>query len=110
MLNTAAMIALTLQAAASSPPRSPPAKAAPFADLWADWSRLNDQAGAAEEELARSGAETRSAGEAAALGERVGEIVARGDCLGGERMALQAGDILLARAVRDHCRRPSIKR
>jgi hypothetical protein len=39
------------------------------------------------------------------LGDRVGTVVAGGDCDGGERLAIEAGDLALARAVRDHCNR-----
>jgi hypothetical protein len=39
------------------------------------------------------------------LGERVGAVVTSGDCDGGERLAIEAGDLALARAVRDHCNR-----
>ena len=38
-----------------------------------------------------------------ALGERVGEIVAMGDCAEGERVARTAGDFALVAAVREHC-------
>ena len=49
---------------------------------------------------------SRSQDEAVALGRRVGEIVRAGDCTGGERMAREAGDLALVRAVQEHCRRP----
>jgi len=45
-----------------------------------------------------------SRNEAVALGERVAEVVRRGDCAEGERLAREAGDFPLVRAVRDHCR------
>ena len=38
-----------------------------------------------------------------ALGQRVGEIVALGDCNEGERVARAAGDFALVAAVRDYC-------
>lgn len=38
-----------------------------------------------------------------ALGERVGDIVALGDCAEGERVARTAGDFALVAAVRDYC-------
>jgi len=51
-----------------------------------------------------AGMPVRSRAEAAALGERVAEVVRAGDCAEGERMAREAGDFPLVRAVRDYCR------
>lgn len=48
----------------------------------------------------------RSEEEAVALGRRVGDVVRGGDCAQGERIAREAGDVALVRAVREHCRRP----
>ena len=47
----------------------------------------------------------RSRDEAVALGERVGAVVRAGDCAEGARIAREAGDFPLVRAVREHCRR-----
>lgn len=38
-----------------------------------------------------------------ALGERVGDVVALGDCAEGERLARAAGDFALVAAVRQYC-------
>jgi hypothetical protein len=72
-----------------------------FGALWADWKRLGREAVGAE--LAPQAKVPSRSNDAAALGERVGEVVAGGDCAIGERLAREAGDIPLARAVRDHC-------
>ena len=50
--------------------------------------------------------QSRSEAEAVALGRRVGEVVRAGDCAEGERIAREAGDFALVRAVREHCGRP----
>lgn len=78
-----------------------PVEPPPFGALWVDWKALGREASAAE--LAPGPQPPRRGGEAAALGERVGEVVAGGDCAIGERLAREAGDIPLARAVREHC-------
>jgi hypothetical protein len=79
--------------------------------LFTDWRTISRQAGEAEaamlkvaQESARNAAPEDKA-RARALGERVGQIVAAGDCAEGERVARAAGDIGLARAVRDYCYR-----
>lgn len=46
----------------------------------------------------------RGQADAVALGERVADFVRRGDCEEGERIAREAGDFALVRAVRGHCR------
>ena len=89
----AAPILFLLMQPAEPPPR--------FGTLWLDWKALGREAGAAE--LAPPPHLSRRSDEAAALGERVGEAVSGGDCAIGERLAREAGDIPLARAVRKHC-------
>jgi hypothetical protein len=70
--------------------------------LWADWRSVSSESRAAE--ARRSSVEDRTVAEARTLGERVGELVAAGDCEGGERMAREAGDFPLVDAVRNYCR------
>jgi hypothetical protein len=89
------------------PPQSPSASA--FSRLFTPWT-----AAAHDSLTAESGTRAPSPAadegdrariQAAALGERVGEIVRAGDCEEGERVARAAGDFALVQAVRDHCRR-----
>jgi len=120
-----ALLALGLLAAAPAAGQSTaPAPAAeapvnPYRDLFTRWDGANRESLAAEAEAAQPAPEPESAGvpayapltsrsqeEAVALGRRVGEIVRTGDCAEGERIARQAGDLALVRAVREHCRRP----
>jgi len=120
-----AFLALGLLAAAPAAGQSnatapaPEAPANPWRDLFTRWDGANRdslaaEAGAAQPALApESGSipaysplAPRSEEEAVALGRRVGEVVRAGDCAGGERMAREAGDLALVRAVREHCRRP----
>lgn len=92
------VIALLVQAAAPQP--------APFERLWTDWRAVSRQSSANEEAKAQAAPPQNTAteaAEAAARGQRVGEVVASGDCAIGERLAREAGDIPLARAVRAHC-------
>lgn len=94
----ATALALLLQAPAS--------QAAPFDRLWTDWRAVSRQSSASEKveaEAARAPKTATEQAEAVARGERVGEVVASGDCAIGERLAREAGDIPLARAVRAHC-------
>jgi hypothetical protein len=70
--------------------------------LWPDWHSVNSASLAAE--ARRGDVEHRTVAEAESLGERVGQLVASGDCEGGERMAREAGDFPLVEAVRDYCR------
>lgn len=42
---------------------------------------------------------------AAELRRRVGKLIAKGDCPGAEKLALEGGDIGLAAQVRDYCKR-----
>lgn len=92
----------------------PPAPATGFESLWTGWGSANREAlgrEAAEAErlqrdLATADAERRRVlnRQGRALGEQVGEIVSRGDCAEGERVASAAGDFALVEAVRAHCR------
>jgi hypothetical protein len=123
-----AILALGLLSAApatgqgAAPPPAAEAPANPYRDLFTRWDGANRDSLAAETETAPPTPEpesgsipaysplasppSRSQDEAVALGRRVGEMVRAGDCAGGERMAREAGDLALVRAVREHCRRP----
>lgn len=85
--------ALSQQAGTETPP--------PLQGLFIDWRSLNRDAVRAES-VERVPSET-DRGAARTLGERVGEVVATGDCEGGERMAREAGDFELVAAVRRYC-------
>ena len=85
---------------------APPPEPSRFGDLFTDWRAASNEA--LEQERAResaANAPARTVAEARALGDRVGRIVAEGACEEGERIARQAGDFALVRAVQDHCRR-----
>ena len=105
---------------AAAPPQPQPQQqqvpANPYQDLFTRWDRANREALEAEADVpqpvpdsasipAYSPLVPRSQGEAVALGERVGAVVRAGDCAEGERMAREARDFALVRAVREHCRR-----
>ena len=79
-----------------------PAQGVDSRGLWSDWRRVN--AASLDAEARRESDGRRTVTAARSLGERVGELVASGDCEGGERMALEAGDFPLVEAVRDFCR------
>ena len=94
--------ALLAQPAAQTPPPEPPR----FGDLFTDWRAANQEALDQERSLdAAANAPTRTVAQAEALGDRVGRIVAEGECEEGERIAREAGDFALVRAVQNHCRR-----
>jgi len=97
---------LALAAALAQPAAAPPPPdASRFGGLFTDWNAANAQA--LEQERARDAAvnaPSRTVVEARALGDRVGRIVAEGACEEGERIAREAGDFALVRAVRNHCR------
>ena len=86
-----ALLAPTIAAAAA-----PPAEKGP----WIDWAELSRRVETAQPAAPRP----RSEADARALGDRVGRMVAAGDCRGGERMAMEAGDSALVRAVRNYCK------
>ena len=105
------------QPAAPQPAMSAPAN--PFAQLFTRWDGVNRESMDAEIGAAQpapdptygsipaySPLQSRSEAEAIALGERVGQVVRAGDCAEGERLARQAGDFALVRAVLEHCGRP----
>jgi hypothetical protein len=103
------------QGNARAPETQPPAN--PWQQLFTRWDGVNREsigaeAGAAQPVPANdaipaySPLQSRSRTEAVALGERVGQVVRAGDCAGGERIAREAGDFALVRAVLEHCRRP----
>jgi hypothetical protein len=71
--------------------------------LWVDWSELSRRAAA--QPASPAAGDPRSVERARALGDRVGRMVAAGDCRGGERAALEAGDSQLVQAVRAYCLR-----
>jgi hypothetical protein len=116
MLDMKAMLpALVLILLAAEPagagaivPEPPPR--ASFEGLFTDWNAASRQSIEAEREAARRPAPHAAPADAPAgapgsiaLGERVGEIVALGDCAEGERIARAAGDFALVAAVREHC-------
>ena len=78
-----------------------PASAPASTNLWIDWNELSRRAAAAQ---AQPSAPAVSETEARALGDRVGRMVAAGDCRGGEKVAMAAGDSKLVQAVRAYCR------
>jgi hypothetical protein len=86
---------------------TPAAAANPYRGLWTDWGAAN-RARAEAERSAPAPRHTEE--EARALGTRVGEVVAQGDCRNGERLALEAGDMRLVEAVRRHCAMPRLDR
>lgn len=95
--------AIGQSAPAPAPPPPAPVRESRFGSLFVDWRAAGTEALAAER--ARLGAgEPASERQARALGGQVGEMVALGDCDGGERLARDAGDLALVRAVQAHCR------
>jgi hypothetical protein len=110
-------LAAPVTAQTGAPP--PQAPANPWQQLFTPWDGVNRQSIAAEAANGpQPGAEPQRAAvpaysplesvsqtEAVALGRRVGEVVRAGDCAEGERIAREAGDLALVRAVREHCRR-----
>jgi len=78
-----------------------------FRSLFVDWRATAHEALKNEQARVRGGGlvEPPPERQARALGDQVGEMVALGDCDGGERLARDAGDLALVGAVQDHCRR-----
>lgn len=104
MIRTLGLLIALLPAAAAA---QAPASRLDTRSLWLDWRQVNAASLQAE---ARREAQARTVTDAQTLGERVGQLVAAGDCEGGERMAREAGDFPLVDAVRQYCRnrtRPS---
>ncbi len=108
-------LAAPAMAQTGAPAAQPPPN--PYSDLFTSWDGVNRDSLHAEARTASpppeapgnaipaySPLEARSQAEAVALGERVGQVVRAGDCAEGERIAREAGDFALIRAVRDHCR------
>ena len=100
-----------------APAAQPPAN--PFGELFTRWDGVNRESMDAETSPAEpapapdnraipawSPLDSRTHAEAVALGERVGQVVRAGDCAEGERIAREAGDFALVRAVRAHCSSP----
>ena len=77
------------------------AQPAPVKGPWIDWAELSRRA----ETTRPAPAPQRSEADARSLGDRVGRMVAAGDCRGGERLAAEARDSALVRAVREYCMR-----
>jgi len=108
------LAALTLVSLAAAPAAAAePAveMRARFGTMFVNWNSASREAIEAEREAAaRPAADPAPLSPAAmtvpgsrALGERVGDIVALGDCAEGERVARSAGDFALVAAVRNHC-------
>ena len=97
---------LALAASLAQPAAAPPPpETSRFGALFTDWRSASQEA--LEQERSRDSAASapvRSEAQARALGDRVGRIVAEGACEEGERIAREAGDFALVRAVQDHCR------
>jgi hypothetical protein len=121
-----ALLAIGLVSAAPAAGQvAPPAPAAgapanPYRDLFTRWDGANRESLEAEAGTVEPPPEAETQGdaipaysplighsedEAIALGRRVGQVVRAGDCAQGERIAREAGDLALVRAVREHCRR-----
>jgi hypothetical protein len=108
MLSTLMLLSLAAAPAAAANTPSAPERAR-FQSLFVDWSSANRQSIETERLAAQRPAPpaqadggTAGAG-SVALGERVGDVVALGDCAEGERIARAAGDFALVAAVREHC-------
>ena len=100
MIRALALLFALLPAAALA--QTPDSGSLSARGLWSDWRSVNEASLSAE--ARRQANAERSAAEARSLGDRVGQLVAGGDCEGGERMAREAGDFPLVDAVRDYCR------
>jgi hypothetical protein len=100
MIRRFALIAALMPAAAIA--QAPAQDSSSLRGLWSDWRSLNHAS--VQAETRRQAAPQRTVAEARTLGDRVGRLVASGDCEGGERMAREAGDFPLVEAVRDYCR------
>ncbi|HEX8644573.1 MAG TPA: hypothetical protein VF702_11745 [Allosphingosinicella sp.] len=99
------LLGLLAAPAAAAADNVPAPAQARFQGLFVDWSAASRQSIEAEREALQrpAAAPTENGAGSVALGERVGEIVALGDCAEGERIARAAGDFALVAAVRRHC-------
>jgi hypothetical protein len=111
-VTTRILLLLSLIPAAPALAQHPAAPPSGFSGLFTPWSGVNrDSLQAEVEQRRRAAAQAAPASpeqqhrytQAVALGERVGEVVRQGDCAQGERLAREAGDFALVRAVRGHC-------
>ena len=105
----AALLAPLPALAAAGAPAQPAEPNIRAGALWTDWKAINRQSIQAETQARAAPAPSlrrRSQAEASALGARVGEAVAIGDCAEGERLAREAADFALVEAVRAHCAPP----
>lgn len=119
-MKTLAFIFFALAAApAAATPATPTGEPARFDGLFVDWNAAGRESIEAERQAAMRPAPAGITPATAAmaipgsreLGERVGDIVASGDCAEGERVARAAGDFALVAAVRDYCNaRPTAER
>jgi hypothetical protein len=119
-VKTFAFLLVALAAAPAAASETPAAEGrVRFQGLFVDWSAAGRQSIEAERQAAARppmpAATPATAAMATAgsreLGERVGDIVALGDCAEGERVARAAGDFALVAAVRDYCNaRPTAAR
>jgi hypothetical protein len=119
MTITALLAGLALAAPSLAQGTSAPAGQS-FSGLFTPWSGVNRDSVQAEiEARRRTAAEAAPATspeqqqrytQAVSLGERVGRVVRDGDCEEGERIARDAGDFALVRAVRSHCGRTAASR
>lgn len=95
-------------ASTSASTATPAPERARFQGLFVDWNSANRQSIETERRAAERPAppaqpQAGAGAGSAALGERVGDVVALGDCSEGERIARAAGDFALVAAVRAHC-------
>jgi hypothetical protein len=103
------MIAAALLILLAGAEATPPEPRSRFEGMFTDWQGANRASAEAEREaqarpaIAPPGASAAYVPGSPALGQRVGEIVALGDCDEGERVARAAGDFALVAAVRQHC-------
>ena len=105
----AALLAPTPALTAPGAPAEPAEPKLRADALWTDWKAINRQSIQAETQARAAptpSVRRRSQAEASALGARVGEAVAIGDCAEGERLAREAADFALVEAVRAHCAPP----
>jgi len=100
------MIAAALLILLAGAEATPPEPRSRFEGMFTDWQGANRASAEAEREAQAQAPAAQPAAYgpgSPALGQRVGEIVALGDCSEGERVARAAGDFALVAAVRQHC-------